>query len=131
MSEGLLQSLHTALQKDGPLAAIQICEQRLLENPGCPDILRQLAQLHAIRGARPAAFRAAHQACKLAQEDPRCWSALGRVHATFGEYGPAIAHFTRALQLNAGFADGWHNLGTALKKTGRNQEALLAFQRAL
>ncbi|HEY0680852.1 MAG TPA: sulfotransferase [Steroidobacter sp.] len=95
------------------------------------DAHRQLAHLHAMRGAKLPALTEARRACELAPDDPRSWSDLGRVHARFGEFTQAMNQFAEALKVDSQHADSWHNLGTALKKLGQHQPAFAAFKMAL
>ena len=76
-------------------------------------------------------LKAARQACERTPDDARSWSDLGRVHVMFEDFVPAVDCFARAVQLDKQFADGWHNLGTALKKLGKNDIAFSALKTAL
>jgi Flp pilus assembly protein TadD len=48
-----------------------------------------------------------------------------------GRTPEAIAHFTVALQIKPGYAEGCNNLGAALYHAGRIQEAITQFEAAL
>jgi tetratricopeptide (TPR) repeat protein len=48
-----------------------------------------------------------------------------------GKFAEAAKCFAQAVQLDARYADGWHNLGTALKKLGERESAFNALKTAL
>ena len=56
---------------------------------------------------------------------------LGAAHARSGRLEDAVTWFTKALQIDPGYADGHNNLGNALKSLGRAEEAAASYQRAL
>ena len=49
----------------------------------------------------------------------------------YEDFVPAVDCFARAVQIDERYADGWHNLGTALKKLGQNEVAFTALKTAL
>jgi tetratricopeptide (TPR) repeat protein len=53
------------------------------------------------------------------------------VHALARDWDAAVGCFSRAVRVDEGRADGWHNLGTALKRLGRRERAFEALKRAL
>ena len=56
---------------------------------------------------------------------------LGRAFAADGRIDEAIEHYTRALELEPGFADAHNNLGVLLARSGRLSEAATRFEEAL
>ncbi len=52
------------------------------------------------------------------------------MHALKERYAEAARCFRHAVELDSRYADGWHNLGTALKRA-RPEEAFIAFKQAL
>src|SRR5688500_14333960 len=73
----------------------------------------------------------AQNACRQASADPRRWCDLGLMHVSLDELSDAAACFARSVELDRRFADGWHNLGTALKRLGRKDAAFDALKTAV
>ncbi|MGH8517610.1 MAG: tetratricopeptide repeat-containing sulfotransferase family protein, partial [Panacagrimonas sp.] len=67
----------------------------------------------------------------LRPDDPRAWSDFGHIHALEGQFEDAAQCFAEAVRIDPRHADGWHNLGTALKNLGRRQSAFQALKTAL
>lgn len=127
----LTAAVNLALDAKDVSCALQLCAERVAQEPECVEAYRHLGVLHASSGARVAAVSAARRACQLAPEDPKCWCALGQVHALLGEFGDAARCFAEAVEVDAGYADGWHNLGTMMKQLGHREAALAALKNAL
>ncbi|MEM7260909.1 MAG: tetratricopeptide repeat protein [Planctomycetota bacterium] len=56
---------------------------------------------------------------------------IGRAYIRTGQYETAIAHFDRALGLDFGYSNSYHNRGVAQLALGRRQEAIQDFRRTL
>jgi tetratricopeptide (TPR) repeat protein len=48
-----------------------------------------------------------------------------------GRFGEAAEHYRRAIQLNPDWAEGYSNLGTALARLGKPEQAVVEFDKAL
>jgi Flp pilus assembly protein TadD len=48
-----------------------------------------------------------------------------------GKYQEAIPYFTKAIEMDPAFAFAWHDRGVCLRETGRDDEALKDFDKAL
>lgn len=61
------------------------------------------------------------------------WSTAARAHRAFheGDYQGAALHFERLVELGAGSADVWFNLGAAHYRAGRKGHAAWAWENAL
>src|SRR5262245_7973464 len=115
----LLDTVQEALSQRDPHAARRICAARLAEDACDAPAHRYLGLVVAALGNRGAAEQAARRACELAPRDPRSWSDLGRVQVLFGDLRPAAESFAAAIRIDPNFAEGWHNLGTTLRKIGQ------------
>ena len=56
---------------------------------------------------------------------------LANVANEVGDYDRAARHFTRAIEINPKYDEGFNNLGNALLRLGRVDEAVRHFERAL
>lgn len=127
----LTAAVNVALDAGDANLALQLCAARQAEAPDDVEAHRHLGVLHAARGERIAAVKAARRACELAPDDPDSWRALGQVHVLLNELDNAAQCFAEVLEIEAGSAQGWHNLGTVLKQLGNREAALAALKNAL
>ncbi len=67
----------------------------------------------------------------LASEDPEALHALARQLDRSAHHAEAVAVYQRLLALRPAWLDGWYNLGQALWRARRFDDALAAYQRAL
>lgn len=56
---------------------------------------------------------------------------LANVLGAMGDWKVAEAHYRRCLEIDPAYAQAWNNLGTVLVKTGRHDEAIECYDRAL
>jgi adenylate cyclase len=77
-----------------------------------------------VRQARESAL----QAVALDSENPQAQYVLAQTSLWAGDVGAAIAHASRAIELNGNFALGHFYLGIALSLDGRHEEALEAIE---
>src|SRR6516162_3693676 len=80
-----------------------------------------------VRHARESAL----QAVALDSENPQAQYALAQTSHWAGDVGAAIAHASRAIELNGNFALGYFYLGVALSLDGRHDQALQAMETGL
>ena len=80
-----------------------------------------------VRHARESAL----QAVALDSENPQAQYALAQTSQWAGDVGAAIAHASRAIELNGNFALGYFYLGVALSLDGRHDQALEAMETGL
>ncbi|MCS6952374.1 MAG: tetratricopeptide repeat protein [Bryobacterales bacterium] len=79
----------------------------------------------------PEALRVLEEARRLAPEDPRVPSAMGRAYLMLGDAGGALREFGRALALAPQDARAYNNRGVALMALGQLEAARRDFQTAL
>jgi adenylate cyclase len=77
-----------------------------------------------VRQARESAL----QAVALDREDPQAQYVLAQTSHWAGDVRSAVAHASRAIELNANFALGHFYLGIGLSLDGRHEEALEAIE---
>lgn len=95
------------------------------------DAARQaLAQLHARGGDADAAHRALVER-GAAHADARTWIAVGAADFNRQRYAAAEAAFRKATEGAPELAQGWENLGRALSRLQRHDEAMTALDEAL
>ncbi|HEY5756913.1 MAG TPA: tetratricopeptide repeat protein, partial [Steroidobacter sp.] len=92
--------------------------------PDDPEAHRHLGVLHAASGARVAALNAGRRACELAPDDFQCWCSLGNVYAMLNQLADAALCFAEVVKIDVRHAEGWHNLGTAMKQLGQREAAV-------
>jgi len=66
--------------------------------------------------------------------NPRAWMSdnnLGNLYSAQGRYAEAISHYDSALRVREDLAEAHYNLGLALMRTGRIEESVPQFQRAI
>src|SRR5262249_10275462 len=80
-----------------------------------------------VREARESALRA----LQLDAENPHAQYVLAQTSHWAGDVRAAIAHASRAIELNENFALGHFYLGIVLSLDGRDEEALQALERGL
>src|SRR5438270_8989969 len=80
-----------------------------------------------VRQARESAL----QAAALDSENPQAQYVLAQLSHRAGDVGAAIAHASRAIELNENFALGHFYLGIGLSLDGRHEEALEAIETGL
>jgi len=119
------------VDRGAELEALELCDAALLVDPGDAGAHRQRGLLLAAAGRDREAVAAAQRACELQPQDARAASDLGRVHVMRERFEIAARCFHLAVTLDRRFADGWHNLGTALRRLGRPEEAFAALKHAL
>ncbi len=110
--------------------AIGVYESTLGHAPDHPRALRYLGLARFQTGQRIEAIRLLNRAAELAPDAP-VFSDLGRMYALLNELARAIECFRKAVALDSNYADGWHNLGTALRQSGDSPGALHAYRQAL
>jgi tetratricopeptide (TPR) repeat protein len=127
----MLQALQSRLDTGDVAGALAECRAQIADAPDRAEGHRYLGQILAACGEFLPAHRSAQRACELAPDDPRCWSGLGRVYAMERHHAEAVRCFSEAVEIEAHYADGWHNLATALQKTGDLPGAFNAFKKTL
>jgi tetratricopeptide (TPR) repeat protein len=127
----LLPAIQAAVDRGAGPEALELCDEALAVDAHDADAHRQRALLLAAAGRDREAVASAQRACELLPQDPRAASDLGRVHAMRERFELAARCFQQAVTLDRRFADGWHNLGTALRRLGRAEDAFAALKHAL
>ncbi|WP_257165742.1 tetratricopeptide repeat-containing glycosyltransferase family protein [Bradyrhizobium sp. SRS-191] len=131
---GDLAQLHqTAVEhmRAGRTLDAQLCCQQLLaQDPGHADTLHLMGLLciqskqldHAVEWLANALRR---------EPKPLYLTTLGTVLLQQGRGAEALKAFEKAVELEPGSAERWHNLGLVLAQLGGNDDAILSFQHAL
>ncbi len=83
------------------------------------------------RGQRDAAVRHLEEAVRLSAGDPRHVLRLGRMYLELGRHAEANRQSLVALQAERSSAEAWTLQGDCLFVSGRNDDALAAYHRAL
>src|SRR6267143_1097135 len=132
--------VHKGTRADG-MAAYGLFERALTLDPNLADAHLGLARALIVqwdygsvedfapfvRQARESAL----QALALDSENPQAQYVLSQTSHWAGDVGAAIAHASRAIELNANFALGHFYLGIGLRLDGRHEEALEAIETGL
>src|SRR5256886_1612652 len=132
--------VYKGTRADG-MAAYGLFEQALTLDPNLADAHLGLARALIVqwdygsiedfapfvRQARESAL----QAAALDSENPQAQYVLAQTSHWAGDVGAAIAHASRAIELNGNFALGHFYLGIGLSLGGRHEEALEAIETGL
>ena len=84
-----------------PGKALALADAALRQNPDCPDVHRYRGRLLETLGAFDEARKAFEQSLRLAPRNPLLRDALAEFLLRRGEYGAALAIWTKALEHNA------------------------------
>jgi Tfp pilus assembly protein PilF len=122
------------------LKAIELFEQAIAADPGYARAYAGLADCFLERGGLPLPARsimnrardAARKALEIDDTLADAHTSLGRVHLYFDWDGPAAEReFRRAIELEAGYAEGHHSYSHYLLPAGRVEESFAESRRAL
>jgi predicted O-linked N-acetylglucosamine transferase (SPINDLY family) len=106
------------------------CRQILQTAPDDADAWQLLGAVLA-RGRRPReGAQAMRRSLDLNERQPGVHANLGNALFELGEYGEALAHFARAIELMPSLEAAWINHGGALLGLGRTEEAVESCTRA-
>ncbi len=127
--------LSRALARTGDGAAAEAQLRRLLEiDPGDANATAELAPL-LLSGGRPEEAAAVVETGLAAVEEGPQREALrivrGDLHMAAGDLPAAVEEYRRALQVVPDQSRAWFNLGTALARLGRPDEAAEALEQAV
>src|SRR5689334_1398492 len=92
--------------------------------------LRQRAITLFKAGQRREALDACRRALALAPEQPDMLALAGIVATEVGDIEQGVAFYERAIALKPAAAELHYNLGNALRRLERNEEAVAAYRRA-
>jgi tetratricopeptide (TPR) repeat protein len=106
--------------------ALDAIDRALAINPGEPGAQENRASLLEIMGRHEEALKTANTAQELAQ----VWYSRAGVLGSQGKKDEALDALDRAIELNPGHADAWHDKGMILEVLGRNSESDAAYARA-
>ena len=105
----------------------------LEQHPKLPEIHFRIARILLDRSSTPeTAEKARAELLQELEVNPKSASAefvLGEVARRSGQWDEAIKHFTRASQLDVGFAEAYLALGMSLSSAGRHAEAIAPLER--
>ena len=103
----------------------------LISSPYIAPLLTDLAQIYASTGRTTDAITALREACAVHPPSPREHRLLGALLRQQGYTAEAVDVLRRALQMLPGDAATLHELGLALEKLGRMEEAWGAYQQSV
>jgi predicted Zn-dependent protease len=114
-------------------AAEAIAEYRklLAEDPKLPELHFRIARL-LLEQAPPQTEEAKHELdeeLKVAPNNSAAEFALGEIFRRDGQWDPAIEHFQRAANLDAGFVEAFLALGMSLNAANRFRDAVAPLER--
>ncbi|RMH55468.1 MAG: serine/threonine-protein kinase [Candidatus Hydrogenedentota bacterium] len=95
------------------------------------DRLYQKARAHFEIGEYKAARDLLEEVFYRKKKHPRAWNLRGALELKNGTLSEASRSFAKALSLDPDFYEAAKNLGQALQKQGRHEEAVWAFEQAL
>lgn len=125
-------SLALGYREQGELEKAAAELQRVLDlQPANDAAYRVLSDIRARQADWPAAEDSALTAISFRPSYWRNHHQLGLIYFNSGDYDRAAAAFGRVVELQPDSARGYQSLGTALQAAGRNDEALVEYERAL
>ncbi|MBI1192763.1 MAG: tetratricopeptide repeat protein [Bacteroidetes bacterium] len=80
---------------------------------GFQQALFNRAVTRKMLGDYDGARRDAEQLLRLSPNDPQIWNLRGNVALLFDQFTEAISHYTQAINMDAAYAEAWHNRGIA------------------
>jgi tetratricopeptide (TPR) repeat protein len=129
-SETLLRQLGLTLAEAGRDAEALAVLQPLAER-GDPDALNDLAVAHSEAGRQREAVATLERVLGRDPDDAKAHELLGLVELRLGHWRQARDASRRAVELRAGLARAWNNLGVALYQLGEFDAALAAWGQAV
>jgi tetratricopeptide (TPR) repeat protein len=102
-----------------------------MASPADPEVLIQLARQELAEGSLDAAQAKCLEVLSSHQHDPGALGVLGEVLFAQGRHEDAVRVFNALTLMQPTVALHWQNLGTALRATRQQTQALAAFERAL
>ncbi|MEX2496080.1 MAG: tetratricopeptide repeat protein [Woeseia sp.] len=79
----------------------------------------------------PDRIKALLQMLERGQESALLRFSLGNEYFGIGEYGAAIQHLQRAVEMDSHYSAAWKLLGRSLAMAGRNDEAISAYRKGI
>jgi len=110
---------------------IEALTQEIQHHPGNPLLRLQRADLHREQREWDAARADFEAALAIDPDLEIAWLGLGRMYLEAGRPGEAIAPLERFLTYNPSSAVGTALLGRALTRSGRHDEAVIAFSESI
>ena len=110
--------------------ALTMLEPVLQTNPDNIDCLGWMAIVKKLQHDLPGAIALYQRAIKLDPTDPVLYSQLGMCWLTLRRQEQAVDAFANVIRLEPAAAQGYFNLGMALKLSGSNFDSFHAFKRA-
>jgi tetratricopeptide (TPR) repeat protein len=100
-------------------------------HPDHPEVLRILAALHTLRGDQHGAIPIMERAVAKRPDDAIYLSSLGSMYMEASLYDKAIDTLRRSTVLDPTYTAAWYNLGLALTRCMRTDEAIEALRQAV
>jgi adenylate cyclase len=117
------------------MAAYDLFKKALTLDPSLSDAHLGLARAlivqwdyGSVEDFAPSVRQAQESALQAGALDPQAQYVLAQISHWAGDVGAAIAHASRAIELNGNFALGHFYLGIALSRDGRHEAALEAIE---
>jgi tetratricopeptide (TPR) repeat protein len=116
-----LELMRASLLLDSdPAAAARAAGEILARNPGYPEASLLLASASRRLGQSKEAIAVLESLAETHRDSAFMQLELGRAYAESGRTSAAIAALRRAVAIDQGLADAWHELATQLFATGDN-----------
>jgi tetratricopeptide (TPR) repeat protein len=126
--EQSLSKIVSLLKRNDPASAEELCNEYLLDSPGCIDHLRMLSHAALKQNRKDDATETLHLAISLKPDFAPLHEDLGGIYAGQGRLKEAIATFEKSIQLDPTRPTAHKKLGQVLVAAGRGQEADEAFE---
>ena len=119
-----------AITQNHPAAAIDKLEAMLRVKPNDAEVHSKLGTLYAINGKMDLAVPHLEAVAKFDRNNPSGHGVLGRIAWLNGQYEDALAHWKQAEVLDPFNAQILYDIGLALSRLNRRDEALSALERS-
>lgn len=120
-----------AIEKGNDDRGCILLQRAVAEQPNDHRIRVHLAESLKQRGQMILAIQQMTEATKIAKDDPELHARLGKMHLEAGNISEAINRADAALAIDNRNAAAWALKGTALRRWGKNEDAMTALHRAL
>ena len=105
-------------------------KEAFLPSMGEVEALENWARQFLSEGNASKAMEYVERALRIKPELPRLMKLKADIFYEMGRYADAETWYRKALSYDSGYVDAWLSLASALRKLGRDDEALIAMERA-
>jgi len=130
-TEQLLQQAQY-YQQSGFLGNAEVLYKSILQSsPKHPDALHYLGLLYHQQGRSDQALSYIEKSIQINHQDPVYYNNYGLVQAACDQLEEAARAHRQAVELDAGYAEGWFNLGVVYTRLKKPEAAEEAYRRAV